>query len=213
MATEVIKPPLPLFSDDSGNELENGYVYIGEDGLDPETNPTSVYWDKERTIEAAQPLRTVEGYISYNGSPSRVFISQSYSITVKDKKEQVVYTSLSDNFFDGNDVPSSVVTVEESVATEGQTVISTPTYNTVIEGAIEVFIDGIKLLDSQIEKTSSTSVTVPPLDEGDNIQVVVTAVGTPLAVVSAGSVAYNQGGPGAVDTITKGIQSEACQYP
>lgn len=118
MATEVIKPPLPLFSDDSGNELENGYIYIGEAGLDPENNPVSVYWDRAQTIPAAQPLRTVSGYVSYNGSPSRVFIGQSYSITVKDKKEQVVYTSLNDNFLSEFNLDASQITYGDSTVEE-----------------------------------------------------------------------------------------------
>lgn len=97
MSVEVIPAPYPQFNDSDGEELENGYVYIGEENKDPKSNPITVYWDSELTEPASQPLRTDSGYISRTGTPSRVFVSGPYSITVKDKKKVVVYTSLSDN--------------------------------------------------------------------------------------------------------------------
>ena len=58
MAT-VIEAPYEYFTDRKGEELEQGYVYIGEANEDPEDNPIGVYWDAELTQAAEQPLRTI----------------------------------------------------------------------------------------------------------------------------------------------------------
>jgi hypothetical protein len=92
MATSVI-PPFPLFLDTNGQPLENGFIYIGTEFLDPVTNPIQVYWDADLTIAASQPIRTIEGYPSRSGSPSAMFVPGNYSITVKDKKNRLVYSS------------------------------------------------------------------------------------------------------------------------
>ena len=42
MAT-VIEAVNPQFNELNGEPLENGYIYIGTDGLDPITNPITVY--------------------------------------------------------------------------------------------------------------------------------------------------------------------------
>jgi hypothetical protein len=101
MSVEIVNQPFPHFTNDSGEELDNGYIYIGTAGSDPESNPITVYWDQALTIPASQPLRTVNGYISRNGSasgsPSRVWVGTDYSIKVKDRREVAVYTSLSGN--------------------------------------------------------------------------------------------------------------------
>jgi hypothetical protein len=101
MSVEIVNQPFPHFTDDSGEELDNGYIYIGTAGSDPESNPITVYWDQALTIPASQPLRTVNGYISRNGSasgsPSRVWVGVDYSIKIKDRRQVAIYTSLEDN--------------------------------------------------------------------------------------------------------------------
>src|SRR3990167_4189232 len=85
----------PQFTDSSGTPLESGFIYVGEANKNPETNPISVYWDAAGTQPAAQPLRTSGGYIVRNGSPSMVFINNDCSISVKDKKNNLVYYAAS----------------------------------------------------------------------------------------------------------------------
>jgi hypothetical protein len=58
MSTSVLTP-FPLFYDADGVPLEEGYIYVGVAGLNPETNPQLVYWDSALTIVAAQPVRTL----------------------------------------------------------------------------------------------------------------------------------------------------------
>jgi hypothetical protein len=96
MATQLIKPPYPIYFNDKGEELDNGYIYIGEENKNAEASPVTTYWDEALLFPAAQPLRTTNGYISRDGSPSRVFIDGSaHSIIAKDRNLKQVYSALS----------------------------------------------------------------------------------------------------------------------
>jgi hypothetical protein len=88
-----IASPFQQFFDRDGSPLDNGFVYIGTVNQNPETNPLTVYFDDALTIPAAQPLRTLNGYIVRNGSPARVYTSQEdFSLTVRDKNSVQVFT-------------------------------------------------------------------------------------------------------------------------
>lgn len=97
MSTIEVKPPYPAFAGADGQPLENGYIWIGTVNLSPQTNPINVYWDAANTIAAPQPIRTLNGYPSRNGTPARFYVASDYSIQVLDSKGSVVYTSLNDN--------------------------------------------------------------------------------------------------------------------
>jgi hypothetical protein len=97
MSTIEVKPPYPAFAGADGQPLENGYIWIGTVNLSPQTNPISVYWDAAQTIAAPQPIRTLNGYPSRNGTPARFYVASNYSIQVLDSKGSVVYTSFNDN--------------------------------------------------------------------------------------------------------------------
>jgi hypothetical protein len=102
MSALSIQPPYPAFAGADGQPLENGYIWIGTVNLNPQVNPISVYWDSALTIPAAQPIRTLNGYPSYQGTPSRFYAASDYSIQVLDSKGSVVYTSLNGNFTSGS---------------------------------------------------------------------------------------------------------------
>ncbi len=87
----------PQFNDANGKELNNGFIYIGEEHKDPKSRPIDVYWDEGLTVPAAQPLRTHSGYISRAGAPSKIWTASAYSIGVYTRQGRNVYTSLSDN--------------------------------------------------------------------------------------------------------------------
>lgn len=93
MAAPTVKVPYPNFSDRDGKPLDNGNVYIGEAFQDAETNPIQVYWDDALTITAFQPIKTSGGYFYRNGTVANVFVNGDYSMTVKDSKYTLVYTS------------------------------------------------------------------------------------------------------------------------
>lgn len=100
MSAFSIAVPFPVFQDRDGQPLENGFVFLGAVNLNPQTNPVTAFFDKELTIPAAQPLRTINGFISNAGTPAQVFIDgNNFSILVQDSKGSVVY-----NFPDGTGV-------------------------------------------------------------------------------------------------------------
>jgi hypothetical protein len=102
MSALSVQPPYPAFAGADGQPLENGYIWIGTVNLNPQVNPISVYWDAALTLPAAQPIRTLNGYPSYQGTPSRFYASSDYSIQVLDNKGSVVYTSLNGNIASGS---------------------------------------------------------------------------------------------------------------
>jgi hypothetical protein len=98
MSTSVLTP-FPLFYDADGVPLEEGYIYVGVAGLNPETNPQLVYWDAALTIVAAQPVRTLNGYPSNSGTPGMIYTSTTnFSVTVKTKAAVTVYSTLSNTY-------------------------------------------------------------------------------------------------------------------
>ena len=92
--TTQVTTPFPIFTDLDGTPLQNGYIWIGEANLPPQTNPVAVYWDEALTIPATQPIRTLNGYPVYLGSPAKIFVNEaSSSILVQDKKAVTVFSS------------------------------------------------------------------------------------------------------------------------
>jgi len=79
--------PLPIFLDARGALLDGGSIYIGVPGTDPavEGNQLAAYWDAERTIPAAQPLRTLSGVIVNARAPAFVYLDEDdYSLRIND---------------------------------------------------------------------------------------------------------------------------------
>jgi hypothetical protein len=100
MSALSIEVPFPVFQDRDGQPLENGYVWLGVANLNPQTNPVIAYFDVALTIPAAQPLRTINGYISNAGTPAKVYVDAvNFSILVQDSKGSMVY-----NFSDGTGI-------------------------------------------------------------------------------------------------------------
>ena len=92
-------PLYPVFHGLDGLPLDGGSIYIGYAGQSAEAAPLPIYWDEARTIPAAQPVRTVNGYPDRNGSPASIYVqsdetTQDYSITVRDRSGRLVYTAL-----------------------------------------------------------------------------------------------------------------------
>jgi hypothetical protein len=93
MSALSIQPPYPAFAGADGLPLENGYIWIGTANLDPQGNPINVYWDAALTIQAGQPIRTLNGYPSRNGTPARLYVNSDYSIRVMNKNGSTVYSA------------------------------------------------------------------------------------------------------------------------
>tara|TARA_R110000744_G_C19371646_1_gene562795 strand:- start:25476 stop:27020 length:1545 start_codon:yes stop_codon:yes gene_type:complete len=103
MSSIKVNPPFDLFTDVDGKPLKNGYIYIGLDNLDAEANPAPIYWDEALTVTAAQPLRTLNGYVVNNGTVSDVHVGGNYSITVRNKNGTLVFSRLSAGSVSGLD--------------------------------------------------------------------------------------------------------------
>jgi hypothetical protein len=93
MSALSIQPTYPIFTDIDGQPLEAGYVWIGQANLDPQVNPINVYWDAALTIAAPQPIRTLGGYPSRNGTPARLYVNSDYSIRVMNRNGSTVYSA------------------------------------------------------------------------------------------------------------------------
>jgi len=130
MSALSIKPPYPAFAGTDGLPLENGYIWVGTVNLNPQVNPIAVYWDAALTIPAALPIRTLNGYPVYQGSPSRFYTASDYSIQVLDSKGSLVYTSLN-----GNVASCSAAT--NATGTGSQTVFS------VTSTPFAIYINGV----------------------------------------------------------------------
>jgi hypothetical protein len=108
MSALSVEVPFPVFYDRAGEPLENGYVWIGQANLNPQTNPIQVYFDKNMTQPAAQPLRTLAGYIANAGTPAQIYVDAvNYSILVQDKNGTMVY-----NFQNGTGISPDACGVE-----------------------------------------------------------------------------------------------------
>jgi hypothetical protein len=95
----AIDSPYPQFFDLDGRPLDAGYVYIGAENQNPETAPITVYWDRELTQPASQPLRTMNGMLARNGTPAFVYTAGSYSMVVRTaKKRQIIYARSAQEF-------------------------------------------------------------------------------------------------------------------
>lgn len=83
--TQRLDNPFPLYLDTDGQPLQNGYVYMGVAGQDPEAHPIATFWNKELTIAAKQPFRTRAGFVVNGANPAFVYASgEDYSIRVRD---------------------------------------------------------------------------------------------------------------------------------
>jgi hypothetical protein len=93
--SQSIRPPYSPFVDADGTLLQGGFIYIGEANANPETSPTAIYWDSALTIQASQPLQTLNGVITRNGTPANCYILGDFSMTVKNKHKETISSILS----------------------------------------------------------------------------------------------------------------------
>ena len=108
MSALSIQVPFPVFQDRDGQPLDNGYIWIGQANLNPQTNPVVAYYDEALTIVAPQPLRTLNGYVSRAGTPAQVYVDAvNFSILVQDSKGSMVY-----NFPEGTGISPNADGVE-----------------------------------------------------------------------------------------------------
>lgn len=89
---QIVSSPLPVFTALDGTPLEAAKLYFGAVNQNPETTPVTVYWDSALTQPAAQPIRTLGGVPSRNGTPANIYTSGAYSLTVRSKTDALLYS-------------------------------------------------------------------------------------------------------------------------
>lgn len=180
MSAIPITVPFEVFYDNQGNLLDSGYIYIGQQNLNPITNPISIYWDEELTIPAVQPLRTSQGYVYRNGTPANVYASEVYSILIQDRNRVFLYSNLSPDFPITGDALPWLDASDYGTAKNNTTISAALAQGESIYGA------GIRytLLLRKCTWTISDNLTFP-----DNVQVYFEN-GAVLAIASGKTVTY-----------------------
>jgi hypothetical protein len=139
-----IEQPYPVFRDKIGLPLDGGLIYIGVAGLNPEINPIQCYFDEDFTLVAPQPLRTINGYISRNGSPANIFLKVTgCSITVKNKSKITQYTDLNFQLSNFGSLTASQI-FDESGLTQQQINLAQQQINEINFPLINVRMYGVK---------------------------------------------------------------------
>jgi hypothetical protein len=101
MPALAITSGLPHYKDEKGQPLE-GMLYFGLPGQNPITAPKQVYWDKDLTQPAAQPIVVSAGYVMRVGTPSGLFTDGDYSTLVQDRMGRTVLYVKSNLAFDNS---------------------------------------------------------------------------------------------------------------
>ncbi|MCK5600596.1 hypothetical protein KAR91_01935 [Candidatus Pacearchaeota archaeon] len=138
MIGQSVRNPFPVFFDTNGETLENGYIYIGETGLNPETSPVDTYWDVDVLYPAAQPIRTINGMPARAGTPGTIFIKgDDYSIKVENKKNILIYSNLSVTSASVviNDIFNEYLDPVDSIA-ELKLINTIPDTNPIVDGQV-----------------------------------------------------------------------------
>jgi hypothetical protein len=186
--------------------LDDGYLYIGDQNDDPETNPIQVFWDSALTIPATQPIRTNSGYAWRNGSPGLLYTSGPFSITIRNKRNEFVLYSPLGYGFDPASVSASVVKndfVGDGVDTTF-TLSATP--STVL--ATNAFINGVYQEKDSYSLFGNviTFSVAPPL--GSSIEIMTNETGV-INSGNATAISYTAGFAGAT---AQTVQTKLQQY-
>ena len=203
MALTQLAPPYPIFTDKSGDPLDNGYLYFGVVDKNPETDPIQVYYDSNLTQLAAQPLRTSNGYVMRNGAPALIYANGQFSVTVRDKnKDLVIYSPVGYGIDPG--AISGVVVVQDHVG-DGVTTVFGIGASPASENATNVYIDGVY----QSKSTYITNLSTLTFSEAPPLYSAIEIVSNQTGIIgntggtTAQQVIYNEGSPGAVSRTVK----------
>jgi hypothetical protein len=188
MSLTQVTGPYPIFTDLDGSPLDDGYLYIGDQNDDPETNPIQVFWDSALTIPATQPIRTNSGYAWRNGTPGLLYTAGPFSITIRNKRNEFVLYSPLGYGFDPAAVSASVV--QNDFIGDGVTVAFTLSSAPSTKLATNVFINGVYQEKSSytVAGNALTFTVAPPL--GSGIEVMTNETGV-INSTTAGFVSYN----------------------
>ena len=210
MALTQLAPPYPIFTDKNGDPLDNGYLYFGVAGLNPETNPIQVYYDINLTQPAAQPLRTSNGYVMRNGSPALIYANAQFSVTVRDKNSQlVIYSPVGFGVAPGSAASGGSSLGYDDFVGDGVMTIYTISSTVVSNSAVDVFIDGVYQSKDNYTASGTTVTfsTAPPFLSA--IEIVAYGVNN-VGSINAVNTVFNAGIGG---SINRTAQSKMAEVP
>ena len=206
MPRTQIAAPYPIFTDTDGSPLDDGYLYIGEVSKNPETNPISVYWDPDFKFPAAQPIRTNNGYPWRMGTPALLYADSQFSITIRNKKRDLVLYAPVGFGINPQAVGGSVVKDDfvGDGSTQGYELSASPSTklatNVFINGAYQEK-DTYSILNNVI-----TFAEAPPLNS--SIEIIISESGV-INSTTASLVSYQYSGVGSVETDVQSKLSES----
>jgi len=116
-----VSSPYEIFNDLDGSPLDSGYIYLGAVNQNPETTPVAVYWDRALSLPAVQPIRTVSGFPSRNGTPAKIFTDGYSSITVRNKTGVLVFNSTTTQGESDDTLRSDLAAANSTVLIAGST--------------------------------------------------------------------------------------------
>ncbi|EPJ4961929.1 sialate O-acetylesterase, partial [Acinetobacter baumannii] len=167
-----VTTPYPLFSDIDGSPLNAGFLFLGESGKDPELFPIQVYWDKEKTDPAEQPIRTKNGYPSKNGIPSNFYVEDSsFSVTLKNRNQYLIASNRNFEQFANNSFVITQVETEKQRALLAESTLQTKIDNETsralgVEQNLQLQIStsnaGIKYFQTEAALLATTPGTTDP---------------------------------------------------
>jgi hypothetical protein len=201
MSLTQLAPPYPIFTDKNGDPLDAGFLYFGVVNQNPETQPIQVYYDSAFTQPAAQPLRTSNGYVMRNGSPALIYAGSEASVTVRDKKGQLVIYSPAGYGFDPLSVSANDITVTDHSG-DGVTASFAMDASPATILATTVFVDGLYQEKNTYTISGPTLTFNTPPANGTSIEIVV-AQSAEINGAGAQQITYDQGGIGAVQRTVK----------
>jgi len=106
MAVNSIIPPYPSFFDVAGIPLEDGYIYVGQPGLEAQSSPKASYFDFALTIptgtDTGAAVRTLAGFPVRAGAAAMIYVDGDFSITVLDRNGLLLYSALNRTFAFGS---------------------------------------------------------------------------------------------------------------
>jgi hypothetical protein len=94
MSFAPVTAPYATFVDINGQPLEDGYVWIGVLGLEPQANPLAAYWDSALTQAVTQPVRTRGGYPLNGSAIGKLHTAARCSVKVQNKNGSTVVLDL-----------------------------------------------------------------------------------------------------------------------
>ena len=177
----AVDSPVPQYFDLDGSPLENGSIFFGIANLNPETNPVTVYWDIAGTQPVLQPVKTVNGFITRDGTPANIFANSDYSQTVKNKKGQlVIYTPLATQFGNAGQIGN--------VVADNQTVtLNVPSQYATIQAALNAVRSWVIFGTVKIQVADGTYNLASGIDLnhkfGDRIQILGNQANPDLCII------------------------------